>query len=196
MNRYLRLSLAALLAFAPLTSTVSTANAKTPALTVPTLTAPAVATHAAAGVIVRLKAGVTMGAAARSAGQRGEPLAGGDIVTYPTPAGLSPGAYAAALRATGRFSYVSPNYILNVSDYTATPNDPDFSDPTQFMTPSSPGVDHAKSWALRGTGSARFDQVWSQLATDGQPFHARVGGGSVPVAEIDTGFGKVRLTPS
>ena len=80
-----------------------------------------------------------MGAAALSAGQHGEPLAGGSVVTYPTPAGLSAEAYAAALRATGRFAYVSPDYVLSVSDYTATPDDPDFSDLLASLT-GSPAI--------------------------------------------------------
>ena len=180
VNRFLRLALVVPLALALLTFPASAATASSPALSV--------SVPVAAGVIAKPKPGVTMGAASFAAGQQGEVLADGSAVTYPTPAGESAQDYAAALKATGRFEYVSPNYVRTVSDYTATPDDPDFNDPTSYMTASSPGVAHAKSWALRGTGSADFDKVWPDLVVNGQAYHARATGDAVPIAVLDTGF--------
>lgn len=185
LRRFLSLALVAALAVASLTGPVAAAQATAAG---PQLRAKAPSLPIAAGVIAKPKAGVTMGTAALAAGETGKSLGHGAGVTFPTPAGQSAESYAAKLRSSGRFDYVTPNYVRDVAAYTATPNDPDFLDPTAFMTPSSPSLPHAKSWALRGVGSANFDAVWPQLTVDGQPSHARVSGRAVPVAVIDTGF--------
>ena len=108
-------------------------------------------------------------------------------VTYPVPPGKTAEGYASELRATGRFAYAEPNYIRTVTAHTSTPNDPDFNDPGQWYW-GSLLVDHAKSWYLRGAGSANFDKVWPNLAVDGAAYHARVAAPAVPVGIIDTGF--------
>jgi hypothetical protein len=103
------------------------------------------------------------------------------------PAGKTAEDYAAELRATGRFEYVEPDYVRTVDGYTSQPNDPDFTDASWWYF-SGVGIGHAKSWYLRGAGSANFDSTWPFLATDGVAYHARVTAAQVPIAVIDTGF--------
>lgn len=160
-------------------------------------TAPTVAarTHAPARdtgcVIVSLKRSLSdkerralgLGSASRLRGSR--------LLVAQAPEGVSATDFSARLESSGVVDYAEPDHLLEpaAASYTATPNDPDFrSDVTWDFTTAddvTTSVDHAMSWALRGAGSANFDQVWPALATAKA---GTEGERDVRVAVIDTGF--------
>ncbi len=133
-------------------------------------------------VIAKPKPGVGIASVSAAGHERLPLLRGGWVLR--APAGESGASFAAELAATGKFAYVSPDYVRTVS-YSSTPDDPDFTDATQSFL-----FAHAKSWWERGTGSAHFDEVWPYLTPDGAtvPYDARATGDQVKVAIIDTGF--------
>lgn len=121
-------------------------------------------------VIVKLRKAPT--ASSRRALQMDDskPVNGPTLVTEAPPQGVSTEEYAEQLEESTLVEYAEPDYLLQPAGYTATPNDPDFRDP-------------ARSWALRGEGSAHFDEVWPALANQ-----KAAAPGAVRVAVIDTGY--------
>jgi len=109
------------------------------------------------------------------------------------PKGKSGAAYAAELVKAGDVEYAVPNYVRHVTAYTTIPNDPDFTNASNWTTTDgsvSTLVAHAKSWWARGAGSANFDGVWAELTPDGNSvaYHARATADQVKVGVIDTGY--------
>jgi hypothetical protein len=110
------------------------------------------------------------------------------LVVAAAPAGMTATEYAATLSASDLVEYAEPDHLLApaAAPYSSFPNDLYFRDETAWTFPDSGHVvAHAKSWPLRGDGSANFDQVWPALANDkAGPGHPQ----DVRVAVIDTGF--------
>lgn len=190
----LRVFLAIALAVALATPAIPASARPYAAATIPVLApvSPVASTSAAASddsglVIVKPRAGrsITSLAGARNM-RRG-------IYVLPAPKGQTGADYAATLARDPNVEYAVPDYIRHVLAYTATPNDPDFTNATSRSFTWG-GVTamlaHAKSWWLRGTGSPNFDAVWPYLTPDGAAvaYDARATGAQVKVAVIDTGF--------
>ncbi len=152
---------------------------------------PVRAAQDAGGVIVSLKRTPTAAereALGLSASSR---IRGERLLVAAAPAGVTATQFADRLAASPLVEYAEPDYLLVPAQapYSSTPNDVYFEDETSWAFNASSGttatVAHAKSWALRGTGSANFDLVWPALAND-KAGHA--GAPDVRVAVIDTGF--------
>lgn len=129
----------------------------------------------------------------RDLGLAGASRVHGDLVLLASPpAGTTAAEFAQVLVASGLVKSAEPDHLLATAalpaDYDSPPNDPDFRDARTWTFSAADGtvtVQHAKSWALRGAGSAFFDQTWPALARD-KAGHA--GQPAVRVAVIDTGF--------
>lgn len=119
-------------------------------------------------------------------------LRGSRLLVTQAPTGMSASDYSAKLRSSGVVIFAEPDRLLEPAGapaYSPSPNDPDFRSEVAWSFTDFEGattsINHAKSWALRGDGSANFDQVWPALAS------AKAGAEGTPavrVAVIDTGF--------
>ena len=129
------------------------------------------------------RAALGLGATSRIRGDR--------LLLAAVPEGLTTSEFAARLADSAIVAYAEPDYLLTpaVAPYSSYPNDTYFRDETAWgfteLTGARTSIPHAKSWGLRGAGSANFDEVWPALATDkAGPGHPQ----DVRVAVIDTGF--------
>ena len=129
------------------------------------------------------RAALGLGATSRIRGDR--------LLLAAVPEGLTTSEFAARLADSAIVAYAEPDYLLTpaVAPYSGYPNDTYFRDETAWgfteLTGARTSIPHAKSWGLRGAGSANFDEVWPALATDkAGPGHPQ----DVRVAVIDTGF--------
>jgi len=111
------------------------------------------------------------------------------------PPGKTTEEYAAELSRTGELAYATPDRVSYPLDYTSTPNDPDFTNRTQYsIAADGTYVPYAKSWwatGREGSGNAAspdFAAIWPYLAVDGNAYHARATASQVKVGVIDTGF--------
>ncbi|MDY0340685.1 MAG: S8 family serine peptidase [Coriobacteriia bacterium] len=142
----------------------------------------------AAGIIVKAKSGSDAAVRLLSDG-----IAGGSRIgpseLYRVHAGGDPASTLATLRANPAVEWAEPDYVRELLvDYTGTPDDPHFTDPTAMVS-GEVSLDHVRSWYLRGLGSISADTVWPYLMpSPAQQYGARASASAFPVAVIDTGF--------
>lgn len=170
-------------------ASMPTAASSAPAAMVASATAPEA--QDAGCVIVSLKRSPTAEERARLGLTASSIIHGDRLVVATAPEGLSASEFAAQLARSDLVAYAEPDYLVvpAAAPYSSYPNDTYFRDEGAWGFPESDGthsnIPHAKSWSLRGEGSANFDQVWPALAGDkAGPARAQ----DVRVAVIDTGF--------